>query len=189
MRRRCRRRPGCCSIPISSASKIAWALEHWPQLRGGGRRSVRRHGRELAGLQADRRAPRLRRDQRLAHRADGHRHGPLGRGAARPVGRAGRRPARDRRLRRADRRDLPEHFGAPIPIAGMAGDQQAASIGQACLAPGDSKATYGTGAFVLDQYRRELRRSRHRLLSDHRLAAGRRARATRSKARCSSPAA
>ena len=39
----------------------------------GGRRSVRRHGRELAGLQADRRAARHRRDQRLAHRADGHR--------------------------------------------------------------------------------------------------------------------
>jgi len=43
----------------------------------------------------------------------------------------------------------PDLFGAPIPIAGMAGDQQAAAIGQACLAPGDTKGTYGTGAFVL----------------------------------------
>lgn len=41
------------------------------------------------------------------------------------------------------------HFGAAIPIAGMAGDQQAATVGQACLAPGMIKATYGTGAFIL----------------------------------------
>jgi glycerol kinase len=58
-----------------------------------------------------------------------------------------------------------EHFGAPVAIAGMAGDQQAASIGQACLAPGDSKATYGTGAFVLANTGGEFRRSGHRLLS------------------------
>ena len=40
-------------------------------------------------------------------------------------------------------------FGAPIPIAGAAGDQQAALFGQTCFAPGDSKCTYGTGAFLL----------------------------------------
>lgn len=40
-------------------------------------------------------------------------------------------------------------FGAPIPIAGAAGDQQAALFGQACFAPGDAKCTYGTGAFLL----------------------------------------
>ena len=40
-------------------------------------------------------------------------------------------------------------FGAPIPIAGAAGDQQAALFGQACYDPGDSKCTYGTGAFLL----------------------------------------
>ncbi|HEX8222909.1 MAG TPA: glycerol kinase GlpK [Allosphingosinicella sp.] len=60
---------------------------------------------------------------------------------------------------------LVEHFGAPIPIRGIAGDQQAASIGQACLAPGNSKATYGTGAFILANTGAEFRRSRHRLLS------------------------
>jgi glycerol kinase len=43
----------------------------------------------------------------------------------------------------------PALLGAAIPICGMAGDQQAAAIGQACLAPGETKATYGTGAFVL----------------------------------------
>ena len=42
-----------------------------------------------------------------------------------------------------------QYFGAPIPIAGAAGDQQAALFGQTCFAPGDSKCTYGTGAFLL----------------------------------------
>ena len=40
-------------------------------------------------------------------------------------------------------------FGAPIPIAGAAGDQQSALFGQACFTPGESKCTYGTGAFLL----------------------------------------
>jgi len=40
-------------------------------------------------------------------------------------------------------------LGAPIPIAGAAGDQQAALFGQTCFAPGDAKCTYGTGAFLL----------------------------------------
>ncbi len=43
----------------------------------------------------------------------------------------------------------PQFFGAPIPIAGAAGDQQAALFGQACFREGDSKCTYGTGAFLL----------------------------------------
>jgi glycerol kinase len=40
-------------------------------------------------------------------------------------------------------------FGAPIPIAGIAGDQQAALFGQACFGPGLAKNTYGTGCFLL----------------------------------------
>ena len=44
---------------------------------------------------------------------------------------------------------LPEHFGAAVLVCGLAGDQQSAAIGQACFAPGNTKATYGTGAFVL----------------------------------------
>jgi glycerol kinase len=43
----------------------------------------------------------------------------------------------------------PEIFGAEIPIAGIAGDQQAALFGQGCFDPGAAKATYGTGCFVL----------------------------------------
>ena len=42
-----------------------------------------------------------------------------------------------------------QFFGAPISIAGAAGDQQAALFGQACFQPGDSKCTYGTGSFLL----------------------------------------
>ncbi|HEX2448699.1 MAG TPA: glycerol kinase GlpK [Methyloceanibacter sp.] len=42
-----------------------------------------------------------------------------------------------------------EHFGAEIPIRGVAGDQQAAAYGQACFTPGMLKATFGTGCFVL----------------------------------------
>ena len=43
----------------------------------------------------------------------------------------------------------PAFFGGPIPIAGTAGDQQAALFGQACFAPGQAKNTYGTGCFLL----------------------------------------
>ncbi|WP_295619877.1 glycerol kinase GlpK [uncultured Intestinimonas sp.] len=43
----------------------------------------------------------------------------------------------------------PSIFGAPIPIAGAAGDQQAALFGQACFQPGMAKNTYGTGGFLL----------------------------------------
>ncbi|MGH7096406.1 MAG: glycerol kinase GlpK [Stellaceae bacterium] len=59
-------------------------------------------------------------------------------------------------------RDL---FGQAIPIAGVAGDQQAALIGQACFRPGMVKATYGTGAFVLLHTGAKARPSTHRLLT------------------------
>jgi glycerol kinase len=60
---------------------------------------------------------------------------------------------------------LPGLFGGPIKITGMAGDQQAATIGQACLEPGQTKATFGTGAFILTQTGRILPQSKHKLLS------------------------
>ena len=59
----------------------------------------------------------------------------------------------------------PDLFGRAIPIAGMAGDQQAAAIGQICFHPGDTKATYGTGAFVLTNTGAEAPVSAHRLLT------------------------
>jgi glycerol kinase len=56
-------------------------------------------------------------------------------------------------------------FGGAIPIRGIAGDQQAALIGQACFAPGMMKSTYGTGCFAILNTGRGVVASRHRLLS------------------------
>jgi glycerol kinase len=56
-------------------------------------------------------------------------------------------------------------FGEVLPIRGVAGDQQAALIGQACFGEGDVKSTYGTGAFLVLNTSHRLVRSRNRLLS------------------------
>ncbi|MDF1687113.1 MAG: glycerol kinase [Parvibaculaceae bacterium] len=56
-------------------------------------------------------------------------------------------------------------FGPQIPISGIAGDQQAASVGQACFAPGMMKSTYGTGCFALVNTGDQLVASKNRLLS------------------------
>jgi glycerol kinase len=60
---------------------------------------------------------------------------------------------------------LPALFGDAIPIAGIAGDQQAALIGQACFRPGMVKSTYGTGAFALVHTGGKAPTSTHRLLT------------------------
>ena len=59
----------------------------------------------------------------------------------------------------------PALFGRAIPILGMAGDQQAALIGQACFTPGMVKSTYGTGCFMLMNTGVEAVPSTHRLLT------------------------
>lgn len=59
----------------------------------------------------------------------------------------------------------PDLFGRPIPILGVAGDQQAATLGQACFAPGMVKATYGTGCFALLNTGDTPVESRNRLLT------------------------
>ncbi len=59
----------------------------------------------------------------------------------------------------------PQWFGSPIPIAGNAGDQQAAAFGQACFAGGSAKNTYGTGCFMLMNTGEKPVRSENRLLS------------------------
>lgn len=56
-------------------------------------------------------------------------------------------------------------FGSEIMISGSAGDQQAATIGQACLSVGQTKATFGTGAFILTNCGENAPKSEHRLLS------------------------
>lgn len=57
------------------------------------------------------------------------------------------------------------HFGAGIPITGVAGDQHAATIGQACFEPGMMKSTYGTGCFALLNTGADIVRSKNRLLT------------------------
>ncbi|MBA3685061.1 MAG: glycerol kinase GlpK [Planctomycetes bacterium] len=59
----------------------------------------------------------------------------------------------------------PALLGSGVPIRGMAGDQQAAALGQACTHPGATKATYGTGCFVLAHAGTSVPVSRHRLLA------------------------
>ena len=56
-------------------------------------------------------------------------------------------------------------LGAEVPIAGVAGDQQAALFGQGCFAPGEAKNTYGTGCFLLMNTGDQLCRSRNGLLT------------------------
>ena len=60
---------------------------------------------------------------------------------------------------------LPDLLGSPVTIAGVAGDQQAALFGQACIAPGMVKNTYGTGCFLLMNTGDRPVRSRHELLT------------------------
>ncbi len=60
---------------------------------------------------------------------------------------------------------VPDLLGGSIAIRGVAGDQQAALVGQCCFEPGTIKATYGTGGFILLNTGTVMKRSRHRLLS------------------------
>jgi glycerol kinase len=62
-------------------------------------------------------------------------------------------------------RTAPDLFGSPIAIRGMVGDQQAATIGQACFRPGMMKSTYGTGCFAVLNTGRDAVLSRHKLLT------------------------
>jgi glycerol kinase len=151
--------------PYFSASKIAWALENWP--------AVREAGEDLCVGTVE---------SWLVFRLTGGLHVSDATNASRTALMDVAKGCWDEELLglwRVPRRALPEIvdcagpigttdpdvLGAAIPIAGMAGDQQAASIGQACLAPGNTKATFGTGAFILTNTGGEFRRSRNRLLS------------------------
>ena len=56
-------------------------------------------------------------------------------------------------------------FGDPIPIGGMAGDQQASAIGQACFKKGQTKSTYGTGCFLLMNIGEKFQLSKNKLIT------------------------
>jgi glycerol kinase len=63
-------------------------------------------------------------------------------------------------------------FGMPLPIAGVAGDQQAAAFGQGCLAAGAAKCTYGTGIFLLAHAGNRVPESANRLIATRAAVAG-----------------
>lgn len=151
--------------PYFSGSKIGWALAEWPQLRAAGEHLA------VGTIESY-----------LVYRLTGGAHVSDATNASRTALMAIGASGWDDGLLDlfgVPRRILPEIidcagpiamtspdcFGAPIAITGMAGDQQAATIGQGCLEPGQTKATYGTGAFVLTNTGRRLRYSRNRLLS------------------------
>ncbi len=151
--------------PYFSGSKIGWALEHWPQLKDA--------GDNLAVGTVE---------SYLVFRLTGGAHISDATNASRTALMAIGSSGWDDGLcalfgvprkilpeivdcAGALGMTLPEHFGGTIAITGMAGDQQAATIGQACLCPGQTKATFGTGAFVLTQTGRTLPQSKNRLLA------------------------
>ena len=147
-----RERTGLLIDAYFSATKLAWLLEHVPGARERAERG------ELAFGTID---------SFLLHRLTGGAvHATDATNASRTMLFDIRRQAWDEELLRlfgVPRAVLPEvldssaEFGAttadllgrPIPIAGIAGDQQAAMFGQACFEPGMVKSTYGTGCFAL----------------------------------------
>lgn len=160
-----RARTGLLLDPYFSASKITWAMRHWPQLREAGEHLC------IGTVESW-----------LVFRLTGGLHVTDATNASRTALmdiRTGRWDAALLDLFGVPAKALPEivdcageigvasphMLGQPIPITGIAGDQQAAAIGQACLMPGDTKATYGTGAFVLTHTGEEMRLSSNRLLS------------------------
>ena len=133
---------------------------------GGARRTLLRHDRLLPDLAADRRqGARHRRHQRLAHLLFDIRTGEWDDELLALFGVP--------RAMLPEVRDCAADYGmtdtailgAAIPILGVAGDQQAALVGQACFAPGMMKSTYGTGCFALLNTGSEAVRSNNRLLT------------------------
>ncbi|MES2056629.1 MAG: glycerol kinase [Pseudomonadota bacterium] len=149
--------------PYFSGSKIGWAMENWPQLKEAGSRLA------IGTIESW-----------LIWKLTGGVHITDATNASRTALMAigsGHWDDGLIELFGAPRKALPEIvdcagqfgettlFGAAIPICGIAGDQQAATIGQSCLEPGETKATFGTGAFVLTQAGPIPPTSRNRLLS------------------------
>ncbi|MEY4269741.1 MAG: hypothetical protein RLZZ58_957, partial [Pseudomonadota bacterium] len=143
-------RTGLLLDPYFSGSKIGWALRHWPQLLGAGDRLA-------VGTV----------ESYLAFRLTGGAHVTDASNASRTAlmtidGKGGwdddlcalfgvPRSILPEIIGCTDviGTTAPDLLGGAIPLCGMAGDQQAATIGQACLSPGQTKATFGTGAFIL----------------------------------------
>ena len=161
-------RTGLLLDPYFSGTKIGWAMENWPQLREAGDRLA--VGTVESWLVWKLTANENRGGLHITDATNASRTLLMGLGSG-----AWSDGLID--LFGAPRHALPEivdcagrHgetrlFGGSIPICGMAGDQQAATIGQACLDEGETKATYGTGAFVLTNAGARQPTSKNRLLS------------------------
>ncbi|UFN49729.1 glycerol kinase GlpK [Roseomonas sp. OT10] len=161
-------RTGLLADPYFSATKLAWILEEVPGAREAAERGRLAFGTVDSFL--------------LWHLTGGAAHATDATNAARTMLFDIRRGDWDDDLLRHLRipravlpqvRDCAGEFGttdpgilgAAVPIRGMAGDQQAATLGQACFAPGMVKATYGTGCFALLVTGDAPVRSAHRLLT------------------------
>jgi glycerol kinase len=158
------RKTGLLLDPYFSGSKIGWAMENWPQLKAAGDRIA------IGTI-----------DSWLIWKLTGGLHVTDATNASRTalmaIAGAGGWDDDLIEMFGAPRAALPEIidcagklgetnlFGAPIPICGVAGDQQAAAIGQACIERGQTKATFGTGAFVLTHAGATRPTSANRLLS------------------------
>ncbi|TKD51066.1 FGGY family carbohydrate kinase [Sphingomonas baiyangensis] len=155
-------RTGLLLDPYFSGTKIGWALEHWPQLRAA--------GDDLAiGTVESWLVWKLTGGAHVTDAANASRTLLMGLGS-------GQWDDGLVELFGAPRAALPTIvdnagelaettlFGGRIAITGLAGDQQAATIGQGCLSRGEAKATFGTGAFVLANAGSAPPTSRHRLL-------------------------
>ena len=148
------RRTGLLLDPYFSATKLAWLLDNvaGARERGRARRARLRHDRYFPALASDRRA-RCMRPMRPTPRARCCSTSIAGNGTTSLLD-ALRHPARAAAAGAGLCRRFRRHRGrafrrARSPIGGVAGDQQAAAIGQACFEPGMIKATYGTGCFLL----------------------------------------
>ncbi|WP_010544903.1 glycerol kinase [Sphingomonas elodea] len=156
-------RTGLLLDPYFSGTKIAWAMANWPQLKAAGDRLA-------IGTVESWLVWKLTGGLHVTDATNASRTLLMGLGSgAWSDGLIDQfdapRAALPEIVDCAERLGVTRAFGGAIPICGLAGDQQAATIGQACLTPGDTKATFGTGAFVLTNAGTLQPRSRHRLLS------------------------
>ena len=163
-------RTGLLLDPYFSATKIGWLLDHV-----AGARAAARAGRLAFGTVDSFLLWRLTGGKLHATDATNAartllldiRRGLLGSASVRPVRRAHGACCRRCAIAPAtSARPCRSCSAAPIRILGVAGDQQAATIGQGCFQPGMMKSTYGTGCFALAQHRRRRRSPRsNRLLT------------------------
>jgi glycerol kinase len=149
--------------PYFSGTKIGWAMRHWPQLaEAGDRLAIGTVDSwliwKLTGGLHITDATNASRTLLMALGSGGWNDGLIDLFGA-------PREALPQIVDSAGRFGETRAFGGAIPICGIAGDQQAATIGQCAFASGETKATYGTGAFVLTNAGTSPPRSRHRLLS------------------------